>query len=126
MQMMAVPISAIHPGFQIRILSRLLQSSCCDCVTQVSHLLCTFTVAVQSSGGFLVKRALLAGIALLTCASTALPSTVFVTGTPAFNNAVKPPGQPKFKSADGTPTVNGLTPALLTHNPNLNLPTAKV
>lgn len=38
-----------------------------------------------------MKRALLAGIALLTCASAALPDTVFVTGTPAFNNTGRTP-----------------------------------
>ena len=37
-----------------------------------------------------------------------------------YPNAVNPPGQPKFKAASGTPTVNGLTPTLLTNNPNLN------
>ncbi len=31
-----------------------------------------------------------------------------------------PPGQPKFVAAANTPSVNGLTPALLTSNPNLN------
>ena len=34
--------------------------------------------------------------------------------------AQNPPGQPKFVAASNTPAVNGLTPALLTNNPNLN------
>jgi phospholipase C len=34
--------------------------------------------------------------------------------------AVNPPGQPKFVALPSTPAVNGLTPALLTDNPNLN------
>jgi phospholipase C len=32
--------------------------------------------------------------------------------------ALNPPGEPRFVPAPDTPTVNGLTPALLTHNPN--------
>jgi phospholipase C len=32
--------------------------------------------------------------------------------------ATNPKGEPKFYAAPGTPTVNGLTPALLTSNPN--------
>src|SRR6516165_659953 len=34
--------------------------------------------------------------------------------------ATNPSGQPAFHAKPGTPTVNGYTPALLTHNPNLN------
>jgi len=34
--------------------------------------------------------------------------------------AVNPPGQPRFTALPGTPAVNGLTPALMTANPNLN------
>jgi phospholipase C len=37
-----------------------------------------------------------------------------------YPSAMNPPGQPKFKALPGTPPVNGLTPALLTNNPNLN------
>ena len=37
-----------------------------------------------------------------------------------YPNATNPPGEPAFHPADGTPTVNGYTPSLLTHNPNLN------
>lgn len=37
-----------------------------------------------------------------------------------YPNATNPPGEPQFHAKPGTPTVNGLTPALLTHNPNLN------
>ena len=37
-----------------------------------------------------------------------------------YPNAVNPPGQPRFRALAGTPAVNGLTPALLTANPNLN------
>jgi phospholipase C len=32
--------------------------------------------------------------------------------------ALNPPGEPAFHAAPGTPTVNGLSQALLTHNPN--------
>ncbi len=32
--------------------------------------------------------------------------------------ALNPAGEPSFTAAPGTPRVNGLTPALLTHNPN--------
>jgi phospholipase C len=35
-----------------------------------------------------------------------------------YPNAANPPGEPAFHAAPGTPTVNGLTPALLTNNPN--------
>ena len=34
--------------------------------------------------------------------------------------ATNPAGEPKFLAAPGTPTVNGLTNALLNFNPNLN------
>jgi phospholipase C len=37
-----------------------------------------------------------------------------------YPNAANPAGEPKFKAAAKTPTVNGLTNALLTFNPNLN------
>ena len=37
-----------------------------------------------------------------------------------YPSALNPPGQPRFTSLPNTPTVNGLTPALLTSNPNLN------
>src|ERR1700755_2644564 len=35
-----------------------------------------------------------------------------------YPNATNPPGEPKFVAKAGTPAVNGLTPALLQHNPN--------
>jgi phospholipase C len=35
-----------------------------------------------------------------------------------YPNALNPPGQPRFTAAAGTPSVNGLTGALLTANPN--------
>jgi phospholipase C len=35
-----------------------------------------------------------------------------------YPNATNPPGEPAFHAAPGTPKVNGLTPALLTNNPN--------
>jgi phospholipase C len=35
-----------------------------------------------------------------------------------YPNAANPPGDPAFHAAPGTPAVNGLTPGLLTHNPN--------
>jgi phospholipase C len=37
-----------------------------------------------------------------------------------YPKALNPPGEPRFVAAPGTPAVNGLTPALLTNNPNLN------
>jgi phospholipase C len=37
-----------------------------------------------------------------------------------YPNADNPPGEPTFRAKAGTPTVNGLSPALLTNNPNLN------
>jgi len=37
-----------------------------------------------------------------------------------YPKALNPPGQPRFTALPGTPPVNGLTPALLTSNPNLN------
>ena len=37
-----------------------------------------------------------------------------------YPNATNPKGEPRFKSSPRTPTVNGLTGALLTNNPNLN------
>lgn len=39
-----------------------------------------------------------------------------------YPNATNPPGEPAFQAAPNTPTVNGLTPALLTHNPNAAQP----
>jgi phospholipase C len=35
-----------------------------------------------------------------------------------YPRAANPPGEPAFRAAQGTPTVNGLDKALLTHNPN--------
>src|SRR5882762_348717 len=37
-----------------------------------------------------------------------------------YPNALNPAGEPKFKAAANTPTINGLTNALLNNNPNLN------
>jgi phospholipase C len=37
-----------------------------------------------------------------------------------YPNAVNPAGEPAFHARPGTPTVNGLTNALLNNNPNLN------
>ena len=37
-----------------------------------------------------------------------------------YPNATNPAGEPKFKASPNTPTVNGLTNALLNINPNLN------
>jgi phospholipase C len=37
-----------------------------------------------------------------------------------YPSALNPQGEPKFKAANNTPTVNGLTNALLNNNPNLN------
>jgi phospholipase C len=39
-----------------------------------------------------------------------------------YPNATNPPGESQFTALPGTPTVNGLTPGLLTNNPNLNNP----
>src|SRR5438445_2660208 len=35
-----------------------------------------------------------------------------------YPNATNPAGEPAFHASRGTPRVNGLTPYLLTHNPN--------
>ncbi|MGH3773768.1 MAG: phospholipase C [Pseudonocardiaceae bacterium] len=40
-----------------------------------------------------------------------------------YPNAANPAGEPTFRAAPHTPVVNGLTPALLTHNPNAANPT---
>jgi len=37
-----------------------------------------------------------------------------------YPNATNPPGEPAFQARPNTPGVNGLSPALLTNNPNLN------
>ena len=37
-----------------------------------------------------------------------------------YPNAMNPAGEPAFHARHNTPTVNGLSPALLTNNPNLN------
>jgi len=37
-----------------------------------------------------------------------------------YPNATNPPGEPVFTALPNTPSVNGLTPALLNNNPNLN------
>ena len=37
-----------------------------------------------------------------------------------YPNATNPPGEPAFKALPDTPSVNGLSGALLTNNPNLN------
>ncbi len=37
-----------------------------------------------------------------------------------YPNAANPSGEPSFHARRGTPSVNGYTPGLLTHNPNLN------
>ncbi|WP_213773707.1 alkaline phosphatase family protein [Bradyrhizobium sp. dw_78] len=37
-----------------------------------------------------------------------------------YPTATNPPGEPVFTAAPNTPSVQGLTPALLTNNPNLN------
>jgi phospholipase C len=39
-----------------------------------------------------------------------------------YPSATNPAGEPRFVALDGTPTVNGLSPALLTDNPNLANP----
>jgi phospholipase C len=39
-----------------------------------------------------------------------------------YPNATNPAGEPVFKAAPGTPTVNGLSGSLLTNNPNANNP----
>ena len=40
-----------------------------------------------------------------------------------YPNATNPAGEPRFTARPGTPSVNGLTPALLTNNPNSANPT---
>ncbi|MDQ6839130.1 MAG: phospholipase, partial [Actinomycetota bacterium] len=39
-----------------------------------------------------------------------------------YPNATNPPGEPAFRAAPDTPSVNGLSAALLTNNPNLSNP----
>jgi phospholipase C len=39
-----------------------------------------------------------------------------------YPRALNPPGEPPFVAWPGTPPVNGLTPALLAHNPNIAAP----
>ncbi|HET6500024.1 MAG TPA: alkaline phosphatase family protein [Amycolatopsis sp.] len=39
-----------------------------------------------------------------------------------YPNAANPPGEPAFHAKPGTPSVNGLTPELLTNNPNSHNP----
>src|SRR6201993_5498828 len=39
-----------------------------------------------------------------------------------YPNATNPAGEPAFHAKQDTPSVNGLTTALLTNNPNLNNP----
>jgi len=39
-----------------------------------------------------------------------------------YPSATNPAGEPRFSARPGTPAVNGLTPALLTDNPNLANP----
>jgi phospholipase C len=39
-----------------------------------------------------------------------------------YPNAANPAGQPQFTAKDGTPSVNGLDPTLLTNNPNSSPP----
>jgi phospholipase C len=39
-----------------------------------------------------------------------------------YPNATNPPGEPAFHAAPDTPAVNGLTPTLLTQNPNADQP----
>ena len=39
-----------------------------------------------------------------------------------YPRALNPEGEPKFVAAPNTPTVNGLTPMLLTSNPNSTQP----
>src|SRR5262245_47948859 len=40
----------------------------------------------------------------------------------AYPAAANPPGQPAFRPRPGTPSVNGLTPALIEANPNSTKP----
>src|SRR5262249_30280698 len=39
-----------------------------------------------------------------------------------YPDALNPPGEPTFNAAPGTPSVNGLSGALVTNNPNLSNP----
>lgn len=38
----------------------------------------------------------------------------------SYPNALNPKGEPSFQTTPGTPTINGLSGALLNHNPNMN------
>jgi phospholipase C len=39
-----------------------------------------------------------------------------------YPHALNPPGEPRFDALAGTPSIDGLTPDLLAHNPNLSNP----
>ena len=39
-----------------------------------------------------------------------------------YPNAANPKGEPRFVAREGTPTVNGLSGSLLSHNPNVVSP----
>ena len=88
-----------------------------------------------------VSTAMLMGLAIDPSLAVAakIPDTAATTTTPiqhvvvifgenisfdhyfgVYPKAVNPPGEPRFVALPNTPSVNGLTPALLTSNPNLN------
>jgi len=90
-------------------------------------------VALLVAGGVGVLTRTTAATALAANGKTTTPITHLVVifqenvsfdhyfGTYPF--ALNPQGEPRFIGAHGTPTINGLTAALLTNNPNLANPT---
>ena len=99
-------------------------------------------VALAAAGGVVAQAAADAGVAPAAAdggvaPAASDPAVAYATATPvkhlvvifqenvSFDHyfgtypvAANPPGEPAFHAAPGTPTVNGLTEALLQHNPN--------
>src|SRR5208283_1242593 len=76
----------------------------------------------------LVLNPYLASAATVTAPTTPIQHVVIIFGENisfdhyfgTYPQAQNPPGQPRFTALANTPSVNGLTPGLLTNNPNLN------
>ena len=88
------------------------------------------SVSVAMSLGLAVNPSLAAAAqnANVTAATTPIQHVVIIFGENisfdhyfgTYPKAQNPPGQPRFVALANTPSVNGLTPVLLTANPNLN------
>src|ERR1700722_17420801 len=100
-------------------------------------------VVKPASNGALMQKLVATSLASLMFAGTLINPTVLEaqsgTSTPikhlvvifgenisfdhyfgTYPKALNPPGEPPFHPVANTPSVNGLTPGLLTQNPNLN------